>query len=128
MTKKGFSWKGFVLATFTSILFILQIIVGIYLLSDVSKNEILAYSGVGLHVFSGLVFGWLPIIEFRKKGRVKKGKKLYSYQSTCRHWKLFYCSPSTVCYFHIVGNCWSAPFPALDCYPAWCSHYTLNVY
>jgi len=25
-------------------------------------------------VFSGLVFGWLPIIEFRKKGGVKKGK------------------------------------------------------
>jgi protein-S-isoprenylcysteine O-methyltransferase Ste14 len=25
-------------------------------------------------VFSGLVFGWLPVIEFRRKGRVRKGK------------------------------------------------------
>ena len=30
--------------------------------------------GVGLYVFSGIVFGWLPVIEFRKKGRVKKGR------------------------------------------------------
>lgn len=55
-------------------LFILQIIVGIYLLSNVSQIEILAYIGAGLYVFSGLIFGWLPIIEFRKKGRIKSGK------------------------------------------------------
>jgi len=55
-------------------LFILQIIVGIYLLSSVSQIEILAYIGAGLYVFSGLIFGWLPIIEFRKKGRIKSGK------------------------------------------------------
>jgi protein-S-isoprenylcysteine O-methyltransferase Ste14 len=30
--------------------------------------------GVGLYVISGLVFGWLPVIEFHKKGRIKSGK------------------------------------------------------
>jgi protein-S-isoprenylcysteine O-methyltransferase Ste14 len=60
--------------TVATILFISQIIVGIILLSDVSQIEYLAYVGVGLYVFSGLVFGWLPVIEFRKRGRVKSGK------------------------------------------------------
>ena len=60
--------------TLASALFISQIIVGIFLLSSVSQNQILAYTGVGLYVFSGLVFGWLPVIEFRKKGRVTNGK------------------------------------------------------
>ena len=74
MTKKSFSWIDFVPVTFVSILFISQIIVGIYLLSDVSQIEVLAYVGVGLYVISGIVFGWLPVIEFRKKGRVRKGR------------------------------------------------------
>jgi protein-S-isoprenylcysteine O-methyltransferase Ste14 len=75
MSRKSFSWIDFIPATFASILFISQIIVGIYLLlSGVSQIEILAYIGVGLYVFSGLVFGLLPVIEFRKKGRVIKGK------------------------------------------------------
>jgi protein-S-isoprenylcysteine O-methyltransferase Ste14 len=56
------------------LLFILQIIVGIYLLSEVTQIEILAYIGVGLYIFSGFVFGMLPTFEFRKKGDVKKGK------------------------------------------------------
>lgn len=64
----------FVPVTFTSLLFISQIIVGIYLLSDVSQIEVLAYVGVGLYVFSGIVFGMLPVMEFRKKGGVKKGE------------------------------------------------------
>jgi len=74
MSKKSFSWIDIVPVTLVSILFISQIIVGIYLLSDVSQIEILAYVGVGLYVFSGIVFGWLPVIEFRKKGRVRKGR------------------------------------------------------
>lgn len=74
MSKKSLSWMDFVPVTLVSILFISQIIVGIYLLSDVCQIEILAYVGVVLYVFSGLVFGWLPVIEFRKKGRVRKGK------------------------------------------------------
>ena len=74
MTKKSFSWIDIIPITFTSLLFISQIIVGIYLISDVSQIEILAYIGVGLYVFSGWIFGMLPVIEFRKKGRVKKGK------------------------------------------------------
>jgi len=81
MSKKGFSWIDFVPVTPVSVLFISQIIVGIYLLSGVSQIEILAYIGAGLYVFSGLVFGWLPVIEFRKEGRVKKGK---SYIHTTR--------------------------------------------
>lgn len=74
MTKKSFSWIDVIPITFTSLLFISQIIVGIYLLSDVSQIEILAYIGVGLYVFSGWILGMLPVIEFRKKGGVKKGK------------------------------------------------------
>ncbi len=74
MSKRSFSWIGVIPSTITSLLFISQIIVGIYLISDVSQIEVLAYIGVGLYVFSGIVFGMLPIFEFRKKGRVKKGK------------------------------------------------------
>jgi protein-S-isoprenylcysteine O-methyltransferase Ste14 len=74
MTKKSLSWIDCIPATFVSILFISQIIVGIHLLSDVSQIEILAYVGVGLYVFSGIVFGMLPVAEFRKRGGVKRGK------------------------------------------------------
>jgi protein-S-isoprenylcysteine O-methyltransferase Ste14 len=74
MPTKSFSWIDLVPVTLASVLFISQIIVGIYLLSEVSQIEILAYVGVGLYVFSGLVFGWLPVIEFRKRGGVGKGK------------------------------------------------------
>jgi len=74
MSKRSFSWMDVIPSTITSLLFISQIIVGIYLISDVSQIEISAYIGVGLYVFSGCTFGMLPVIEFRKKGRVKKGK------------------------------------------------------
>jgi protein-S-isoprenylcysteine O-methyltransferase Ste14 len=74
MTKKSFSWTGFLPVTLASILFMLQIIIGIYLLSDISQIKILAYVGVGLYVFSGIFFGLLPVIEFRRKGRVEKGR------------------------------------------------------
>ena len=74
MTKKNLSWIGFIPVTFVSILLISQIIVGIYLLSYVSQIEILAYVGVGLYVFSGIVFGMLPVAEFRKRGGVKRGR------------------------------------------------------
>jgi protein-S-isoprenylcysteine O-methyltransferase Ste14 len=74
MTKKRVSWIDVIPITFTSLLFISQIIVGFYLLSDVSQIEIVAYVGVGLYVFSGWVFGMIPVVEFRKKGGVKKGK------------------------------------------------------
>ena len=72
MSKK--SWIDFAPVTLVTIFFISQIIVGICLLSEVSHIEILAYIGVGLYVVSGLVFGCLPVIEFRKKGGVRKGK------------------------------------------------------
>mgnify|MGYP000184109754 CR=1 FL=1 len=74
MSGKSFSWKDSVPVTLASILFISQIIVGFYLLSGVSQIDVLAYVGVGLYVLSGLVFGWLPIIEFRRKGGVNRGE------------------------------------------------------
>jgi protein-S-isoprenylcysteine O-methyltransferase Ste14 len=66
------SWMNYIPATFASLLFLSQIVVGLYLLSWVSQNEILAYFGVGLYVFSGIFFGILPVFEFRKKGEVRK--------------------------------------------------------
>ena len=74
MTKKETSWIKVIPSTLASLLFILQIIIGLYLLSEVSQIKILAYAGVGLYIFSGCIFGMLPTFEFRKKGRVKKGK------------------------------------------------------
>ena len=74
MAKKSYEWMDILPVTFTTLLFISQIIVGIYLSSNIKQIEILAYAGVGLYVFSGWVFGILPIFEFRKKGGVKKGK------------------------------------------------------
>jgi len=74
MKKKKCSWIYVIPSTFTSLLFISQIIVGIYLISDISQIQILAYIGVGLYILAGLIFGMLPIFEFRKKGRVVKGK------------------------------------------------------
>jgi len=74
MTEKTSSLINSIPVTLASILFILQIIIGIYLLSDFYQIEILAYIGVGIYIFSGWIFGMLPVLEFRKKGRVKKGK------------------------------------------------------
>jgi len=81
MSKKSFSWIDLVPVTVVCILSVAQIIVGVYLLSSVSQIEVLAYVGAGLYVFSGLVFGWLPVIEFRRKGRVQRGR---SYIHTTR--------------------------------------------
>jgi protein-S-isoprenylcysteine O-methyltransferase Ste14 len=74
MPEKSLSWIDYIPVTFTSTLFIAQIVVGLYLLSEVSQIEVLAYFGVGLYVFSGLIFGMLPIWELRKKGGVRKGQ------------------------------------------------------
>ena len=61
-------------STLTSIFFISQIIVGIYLLPEIIQIQILAYIGIGLYIIAGMVFGMLPVFEFRKKGSVIKGK------------------------------------------------------
>ena len=74
MLTKSYSWIDVVPVTLTSALFISQIVVGVYLASEVAQIEILAYAGVGLYVFSGIVFGWLPVTEFRRKGEVRKGR------------------------------------------------------
>lgn len=81
VTKKKLSWTDFVPVTLVSLLVVSQIIVGIYLLSDVSQLRIVAYVGVALYVLSGAVFGMLPVMEFRKKGGVSKEK---SYIHTTR--------------------------------------------
>ena len=74
MSERTFSWKDHAPATVSSILFISQIIVGIYLLPEISQIEVLAYAGVGLYFSSGLILGMLPVFEFRKKGGVSKGQ------------------------------------------------------
>lgn len=73
MSRTNSSWREFVPVTLVSILILSQIIVGIYRLPGVSQIEILAYAGAGLYAVSGLVFGALPAMEFRKKGGVRKG-------------------------------------------------------
>jgi protein-S-isoprenylcysteine O-methyltransferase Ste14 len=73
MSRTNSSWLEFVPVTLVSILILAQIIVGIYLLPAVSQIETLAYAAVGLYVVSGLVFGALPVMEFRRKGGVRKG-------------------------------------------------------
>ena len=74
MSVRTFSWKDHLPVTFSTILFISQIVVGLYLLSEVSQIQIVAYAGVGLYFLSGIVFGMLPVFEFRKKGGVSKGR------------------------------------------------------
>ena len=74
MIRKSHSWLNIIPSTLASVFFISQIVVGFFLLSEISQNENLAYFGVGIYVFSGLIFGMLPTFEFRKKGGVKKGK------------------------------------------------------
>jgi protein-S-isoprenylcysteine O-methyltransferase Ste14 len=74
MSEKSSSWTDFVPVTLVSVLCVSQIVVGTYLLSEISQVQILAYVGVGLYVISGLVFGSLPVIEFRRKGGVGKGR------------------------------------------------------
>ena len=75
------SWVNLVPVTVSTILFLSQIVVGLWLLPGVNQNQVLAYAGVGLYVFSGLVFGYLPVFEFRRRGGVGKGD---SYIETTR--------------------------------------------
>ena len=74
MSDRTFSWKDHAPATFSTILFISQIVVGVYLVSEVSQIDVLAYAGVALYFLSGIVFGALPVFEFRRKGGVQKGQ------------------------------------------------------
>ena len=74
LPERTFSWRDHAPGTVSSVLFILQIIVGVYLLPEISQIEILAYVGVALYVSSGLILGALPVFELRKKGGVKKGQ------------------------------------------------------
>jgi len=73
MPRKSFPWMDFVPVTIVCILFLSQIVAGIYLLSDISQNTVLTYMGLGFYVFSRIFFGMSPVVEFRRKGGVKKG-------------------------------------------------------
>ena len=75
------SWKDQIPITFMSVFLIAQIILGTYLVSEISQIENLAYIGAGLYFLSGIIFGLLPVFEFRKKGKVKKER---SYIHTTR--------------------------------------------
>jgi protein-S-isoprenylcysteine O-methyltransferase Ste14 len=72
-SEKRLSFIDYVPVTITSILFISQIIVGVYLLSDITQIVTIAYIGMILYVLSGIVFGLLPVMEFRRKGEVPAG-------------------------------------------------------
>jgi protein-S-isoprenylcysteine O-methyltransferase Ste14 len=72
--RNGSVWSDEIPPFISSFLFIAQIIIGIYLLPEISQNKIFAYTGVGLYSVSGMIFGLLPIFEFRRKGGVQKGK------------------------------------------------------
>ena len=74
MIKKDITYKDFIVSTLASLLFILQIILGFYLLNSISQIEYVAYIGIGLYIISGVIFGMLPTVEFRNKGGVNKGK------------------------------------------------------
>jgi len=74
MVKKKYFLTELLPSVITSFLIFFQIIVGLYFLSTIQQVDLLAYIGVGLYIFSGLIFGMLPVFEFRKKGGVKKGK------------------------------------------------------
>jgi hypothetical protein len=65
MPERTFTWKDHVPGTLSTILFITQIVVGVYLLPEISQIEVLAYVGVGLYVSSGMILGALPVFEFR---------------------------------------------------------------
>jgi protein-S-isoprenylcysteine O-methyltransferase Ste14 len=67
--------------TFISLLFVTQIILGLYLLPEIDQNEIAAYIGASIYSISGLVFGMLPVFELRTKGGIQEGR---SYVNTTK--------------------------------------------
>jgi protein-S-isoprenylcysteine O-methyltransferase Ste14 len=72
MTREKLILQDYLPVTLTMILFLSQIIAGIFLLPSISQDPVLAYLGVGLCIVSGLVFGMLPAIELRKAGGVSE--------------------------------------------------------
>ena len=73
MSEKRLSYRDYIPVTVVTVLFISQIVVGAYLLADVTQIAIIAYAGVALYVLSGIMFGMLPVIEFRRKGEAPAG-------------------------------------------------------
>jgi protein-S-isoprenylcysteine O-methyltransferase Ste14 len=80
MAKGSVTSLDIIPVSLVSVLLFLQIILGIYFLPNL-KFDLISYGGIVLYVFSSIVFGILPIAEFRKKGDVKRGK---SYIHTTR--------------------------------------------
>lgn len=73
MSEKRSFYKDYVPVSITSILFIAQIVIGVHLLSEITQIAIIAYAGVTLYILAGIIFGLLPVIEFRRKGEVPTG-------------------------------------------------------
>jgi len=78
VSKRRSSWKDHVQATFSSF-FISKIVFEIYLLSEGSQVEVIAYAWVTLYIFSGVIFDMLPVFEFSRKVGVQKGKSYIHY-------------------------------------------------
>jgi protein-S-isoprenylcysteine O-methyltransferase Ste14 len=74
MTRNNYSWIEIMPSAVAFLLIIAQILAGIYLLSEISQHKLMAYCGIVLYSFAGLIFGILPVFEFHKKGGVKQGK------------------------------------------------------
>ena len=72
MKRKHGMFIEFMPAMIVLILILLQITLGIFFLPSIEQDTVLAYVGIGLYMFSGFIFGMLPIFEFRKNGGVKK--------------------------------------------------------
>ena len=73
MSKKKLSYKDYAPVTIVTVLFISQIVIGMYVLAEVTQIAVVAYAGAALYILSGIVFGMLPVIEFRRKGDVHSG-------------------------------------------------------
>jgi protein-S-isoprenylcysteine O-methyltransferase Ste14 len=127
MSERAFSWRDQVPAILSSVLFLSQMAVGAYLLSWVSQIEVLAYVGVGLYVFSGLVLGCLPIIEFRRRGGVGKGES-YIHTTKLVDTGIYSVVRHPQYDIFSVGNYGYAAFPTLDCYPAWISYFPVDIH
>jgi hypothetical protein len=79
MPEKRFSWIEYIPVTFASVLFILQIVIGIYLLSEVSQIEVFAYFGVGTLCFFRLDIRDASSVGVPQEGRGEQRSKLHSY-------------------------------------------------
>ena len=68
-----FSWKDFIPSSIYTILLIIQIILFFFFYYNYYGLDLLAYFGWFIWILS-IIFGFVPMYTFRKKGGVSKGK------------------------------------------------------